>query len=204
MYLRKDQIPIVVVNILLLLVFSFIFMMRKNYEFMFYICEIIFFLVVIIASNRKVKYPNDILWGLTAWVAMHLSGGGLYFDGTKLYDVILIPLSDTYKILKYDQVVHAFGFAVATLVMYQLLRLQLKDGAKAWVSISIIVVMAGLGAGALNEIVEFFATVIATNTGVGGYINNALDLVFNLVGAIVAMVFIRVRESQGKWSSQGL
>ena len=204
MYLRKNQIPIVVVNVLLLVVFTFIFMMRKNYEFMFYICEIIFFLLIIIASNRKVQYPNDILWGLTAWVAMHLSGGGLYVGGTKLYDVILIPLSDAYKILKYDQVVHAFGFAVATLVMYQLLKLQLKDGPRAWISISILVVMAGLGAGALNEIIEFSATVIASSTGVGGYINNALDLVFNLVGAIVALIFIRLRESRAERQPAGL
>jgi uncharacterized membrane protein YjdF len=197
MYLRKDQIPILVVNILLLLVFAFIFTVKKNYEFLFYLCEVVFFLVVIVASNKRVHYPNYILWSLTVWMAMHLSGGGLYFDGTKLYEIILLPLSDSYRILKYDQVVHAFGFAVATLVMYQLLRPQLKDEAKAWASISIVVVMAGLGAGALNEIVEFFTTIIAPHTGVGGYVNNSLDLVFNLVGAIFAMVFIRVKEGKG-------
>lgn len=196
MYLRKDQIPIVVINILLLLFFTVTFMVRKNYEFLFYICVVVFFLVLIVASNRKVNYPNYILWGLTAWVAMHLSGGGLYFDGIKLYEIMLIPFSETYKILKYDQVVHAFGFAVATLVMYQLLRLHLKDGVRAWVSISIVVVMAGLGAGALNEIVEFFATIIVPDSGVGGYINNSLDLVFNLVGAICAMIFIRLKEGK--------
>jgi hypothetical protein len=193
MYLRKDQIPILVINLLLLILFTFIFMIRKNYEFLFYVCEVAFFLLLIVASNSKVNYPNYILWGLTVWVAMHLSGGGLYLDGTKLYDVMLISISDTYKILKYDQVVHAFGFAVATLVMYQLIRGQLKDGVRGWGSISIVVVMAGLGAGALNEIIEFFTTVIVPDTGVGGYVNNSLDLVFNLVGAICAMVFIRLK-----------
>ena len=196
-YLRKEQVPILAVNILLLVVFTFIFIVRKNYEFIFYSCEVFFFLILIVASNRSVKYPNYILWCLTAWVAMHLSGGGLYLDGIKFYELILIPISDTYKVLKYDQVVHAFGFGVATLVMYQLLRLQLKDGVRAWTSISIVVVMAGLGAGALNEIVEFFATVIVPNTGVGGYVNNSLDLVFNLIGAILAMLFIRVKEGSG-------
>ncbi|MBE9529087.1 MAG: DUF2238 domain-containing protein [Proteobacteria bacterium] len=197
MYLRKDQIPILVINLLLLILFTFIFMIRKNYEFLFYVCEVAFFLLLIVASNSKVKYPNYILWGLTAWVAMHLSGGGLYFDGTKLYEIMLISISDTYMILKYDQVVHAFGFAVATLVMYQLIRGQLKEGERAWFSISIVVVMAGLGAGALNEIVEFFTTVIVPDTGVGGYVNNSLDLVFNLIGAICAMVFIRLKEGNG-------
>lgn len=197
MYLRKGQLPILVVNILVLSVFVFIFASRKNYEFLFYIAEIFFFLSVIVISNRKVKYSNQILWGLTVWAAMHMSGGGLYIKGTKLYELILIPLSDTYQILKYDQVVHAFGFGVATLVMYHLLRPQLRDGARAWISLSIVVVMAGLGAGALNEIVEFTATVIVANTGVGGYVNNSLDLVFNLVGAVVAMVIIKVKDGKG-------
>jgi hypothetical protein len=172
-------------------------MIRKNYEFLFYVCEVAFFLLLIVASNRKVNYPNYILWGLTLWVAMHLSGGGFYFDGTKLYEMMLIPISDSYKILKYDQVVHAFGFAVATLVMYQLIRGQLKEGVRGWGSISIVVVMAGLGAGALNEIVEFFTTIIVPDTGVGGYVNNSLDLVFNLIGAVCAMVFIRLKEGNG-------
>jgi hypothetical protein len=56
--------------------------------------------------------------------------------------------------------------------------------------------MAGLGAGALNEIIEFAATVIFPDTGVGGYVNNSLDLVFNLLGAVVAMAVIKLKEGR--------
>ena len=84
MYLRKDQLPILAVNMLVLSAFALTFTASKNYEFLFYIGEIVFFVFVIVASNRRVNYSNDILWGLTVWVAMHLSGGGLYLGGTKL------------------------------------------------------------------------------------------------------------------------
>lgn len=193
MYLRRDQLPILAVNAVILSIFTAVFTARGDYEFLFYVAEIVLFLFLIVASNRKLDYPNDILWGLTVWATMHLSGGGVYIGETKLYGLMLFTLSEAYGILRYDQLVHAFGFAVATLVMYHLVAHQLKEGPRGWISLSIVVVMAGLGAGALNEIVEFTATVIMPNTGVGGYVNNALDLVFDLIGAVAAMVFIRVR-----------
>lgn len=52
--------------------------------------------------------------------------------------------------------------------------------------------MAGLGVGALNEIIEFFATVVVPETGVGGYENTALDLVADLIGALSATTLIAV------------
>jgi uncharacterized membrane protein YjdF len=87
------------------------------------------------------------------------------------------------------------GFGVATFVMYLLIKPLLIDNIKGWTALSIVVVMAGLGVGALNEIVEFAATVLVPETGVGGYINTSLDLVADLVGAIGALIFIRVRRS---------
>ena len=53
-----------------------------------------------------------------------------------------------------------------------------------------LIVLGGMGIGALNEIIEFAAVVIFGQTGVGGYWNTALDLVFNLLGAIAATIFI--------------
>lgn len=196
MYLRRDQIPILIINAVVLCIFAVVFSYRKDYEFIAYIGEIILFLTLIVASNRKMNYPNDILWGLTVWAAMHMSGGGVYVGGAKLYDLMLLPISASYEILKYDQVVHAFGFFVATLVMHHLIAWQLRPGPRGWISLSIVVVMAGLGTGALNEIIEFTATLFFENTGVGGYVNTSLDLVADLVGALAALVFIRIKTSR--------
>ena len=50
---------------------------------------------------------------------------------------------------------------------------------------------AGMGFGALNEIVEFFAVLMLPETNVGGYTNTGWDLVSNLVGATLAVIVIR-------------
>jgi putative membrane protein len=127
---------------------------------------------------------------------MHMAGGGLFFGGTKLYEIILLPIvGEPFNIFKYDQLVHAIGFGVATLLVFQLLKPLLKKNDRKWTALSIVVVMAGLGIGALNEILEFAVTIVAPSTGVGGYTNTALDLVFNLLGAIIAMFFIRKKEN---------
>jgi len=189
--LKPGQLPMLIVNAISLLIFSIIFLSRKNYEFMMYIGVIVFFLLLILYTNNRVNYPNPVLWGLTLWSIMHMSGGGIYIGGQKIYEIILIPLvGEPYNIFKYDQLVHIVGFGVATLLMYYLLKPVLKPKHK-WTALLIVVAMAGLGIGALNEIVEFFATVIIPDTGVGGYENTSLDLVADLIGAVIALFWIR-------------
>ncbi|GAB4343620.1 MAG: hypothetical protein Kow0099_22210 [Candidatus Abyssubacteria bacterium] len=192
MMLKREQLPILLVNAVALIIFTLLFVSRKNYEFLLYVGVIVFFLIVILATNKRVNYPTSVLWGLTAWALLHMSGGGLFIRGTKLYEIILVPLSNEYEIFRYDQFVHIVGFGVATLVMYHLLKPLLAPGLNRWTALSIVVVMAGLGVGALNEIVEFAATVLVPETGVGGYVNTSLDLVADLIGAVLALAVIRV------------
>lgn len=198
MKLKSGQRLIVAVNLIALAIFTAIFLIRKNYEFMIYIGVIVFFMAIILASNHRVNFPNDVLWGLTMWAFLHMAGGGLVIGGTRMYDFMILDIiGDPYNILRYDQLVHAIGFAVATVVSYHLIRGQLKKN-HAWPAVCIIVTMAGVGFGALNEVIEFFATILLGSTGVGGYENTALDLVFNLIGAVGAMVFIWKREKGKK------
>jgi uncharacterized membrane protein YjdF len=191
MFLKKEQWKILYINIIALIFFTFLFLSKENYEFLLYIGVIIFFLFVILLTNKKVNYPNSVLWGLTLWSIMHMSGGGLYLGGKKIYELMLIPIvGEPYNIFKYDQLVHMIGFGVATLIMFYILKPHLQKNIKGWVAISIVIVMAGLGVGAFNEIIEFLATVLVPETGVGGYHNTSLDLVANLIGAGGAMVFL--------------
>tara|TARA_Y100000310_G_scaffold257569_1_gene265661 strand:- start:44 stop:595 length:552 start_codon:yes stop_codon:yes gene_type:complete len=178
--------------LLSLIVFTFYYINRQNYEFMLYIGVIIFFFILILATNKKVNYSNTVLWGLVIWALLHLSGGSLSIGGTRLYEIILIPISEAYNVFRYDQFVHIVGFAVATLLAYDLLQPHLKNTTS--VSIAIITIMAGLGIGALNEIIEFAAVVVLPETGVGGYINTSLDLVADLVGAVLAWVYIKIKK----------
>ena len=54
----------------------------------------------------------------------------------------------------------------------------------------VLALAAGLGFGALNEVVEFIATLTMPETNVGGYINTGWDLVANTVGATTAVLLI--------------
>src|SRR3989344_5744445 len=142
MYIKRNQWPILIVNFIFLIIFAFIFFSRRNYEFILYIGVIILFLILVILTNKKIDYPNYVLWGLTVWGFLHLSGGGILINGRSLYEFIIVNLSETYSIFKYDQFVHIVGFGVATLVMYHLISRLVKNVWGNPVILSIIVLMA--------------------------------------------------------------
>lgn len=192
MRFRKGQIPILISILCALAVFSAHFVTRKNYEFIIYVGVIVFFLVVFIVTNERVYYPNSVLWGLVVWAIMHMAGGSVRIKGALLYKIILIPLSESYHIFRYDQLVHIVGFGVATLTLFYLLRPLLGTNVKGWGALSIILVAAGLGVGAFNEVIEFIVSSVVPESNVGGYLNTSLDLVSDLIGAVLALVVIRV------------
>ena len=93
----------------------------------------------------------------------------------------------------YNQLVHICGFGASTLVVYSLLAGLLKRPVENPISLGIVLVMGGLGMGALNEILEFVVSIFVPQSGVGGYINTSLDLCADLIGAILALLYIRLR-----------
>jgi hypothetical protein len=193
MKIRKNQLPILIVNLCGILSFGFYFIKSFNYEFVIYVGVIAFFLAVFIFINDKVYFPNYVLWLLTLWALMHMAGGSVHINEILLYKLILVSLSKTIPIFRYDQLVHIIGFGTATIAIYYLLSPLLRPDINGWWSLSIIIIMAGLGIGAFNEIVEFLVTVFVQETKVGGYMNTSLDLVSNFIGSLVALLFIRLK-----------
>ena len=194
MQIRKGQLSILFVNLVALLAFAVLFIIRSNYEFVIYIGVIIFFLILFAVTNARVYYPNALLWALTTWAIMHMAGGAVYINKVCLYEIILIPLSTNIPIFRYDQLVHIVGFGAATVAMFYVLKPLLRPELDRFAVLSIIVVAAGLGIGALNEIVEFITSILVPESGVGGYLNTSLDLVADLIGAVLAMVIIRISD----------
>jgi len=192
MKIRKGLLPIFTVNLCMILFFAAYFIRNLNYEFTIYVGVIAFFVGVFAFTRDRVYFPNCVLWLLTLWALLHLAGGSVHVNGILLYHYILIPLSERAPIFRYDQLVHIIGFGTATFVMYYILRPLLREDMNSWLSLSIVIISAGLGVGAFNEIVEFLVTVFVPETNVGGYLNTALDLVSNFIGAIGALVFIRL------------
>jgi len=186
--LTKHHLIILAANALMVAIFAFIFLTDKNYEFVYYAILILVIISLIICSMKKMKYTYGLLWWLTLWGLMHFAGGGISLKGQRLYDLILIPITN--DVFRYDQLVHIIGFGAATLLMYQIIQASLSYPIKDWFSVGLVVVMAGLGIGAINEIIEFVASLLLPNTNSGGYFNTSLDLVSDLIGGVLFFIFI--------------
>lgn len=190
---------LVVFNLAYIVSFTAYYFSIRNFEFLWYIATLVFFFVLIASTLRKSKFNYVVLWGLSIWGLLHMAGGGVVVGGDVLYRLHLIDIvgSGDLFILKFDQVVHFYGFGVATLVVYHLLRPYLNEKTN-WKVIYPILIVAGSGLGVLNEIVEFTAVVSLSETGVGGYGNTLLDLIFNTLGAAAATVFIHFRRKKNR------
>jgi len=191
--MKKEHIILGVVNVVYLVGFAWRFLAQQNFEFVIYVGVVVAALVWIGLTLKPVAYSLSTLIGLTVWGLMHMAGGGVPVGAGRLYDVMLIPLSQSLPILRYDQVVHLWGFGVCTLLCYDLLMPQLNNRGNVPFSLGLVLVMAGLGFGAFNEILEFLVMCAVPEAGVGGYTNTSLDLCSNLIGAILAIGWIRIR-----------
>lgn len=167
-----------------------------NAEFVFYIAVMLVLAGVVWVVHRAVGLPEAALWALSLWGLAHMAGGLVPVPASwpvegpnrVLYSTWLIP-----DRIKYDHVVHAWGFGVTTWICWLGLAASLaRAGAAAVPTFGRLVLAwtAGQGFGALNEVVEFAATLLVPETNVGGYLNTGWDLVSNLVGATVAVTVI--------------
>lgn len=138
--------------------------------------------------DRTVGFSPAALWLLVLTGTLHLAGG-LAPDPTGpgvLYGAWLLP-----EVLRFDQLVHTIGSVAATVTAWQLLGAWLGPATPvrthAWLA-----AIAGLGKGAVNEVVEFLVAIRLPGTFVGGFENTGWDLVFDVVGVTSAAVFLAV------------
>lgn len=175
---------------------------QGNREFIFYIVVMLVLIAVMSVVHRRVRLTTPLLWAFSLWGLAHMAGGlcplpaGWPYNGDQavLYSLWLIP-----ERLKYDQIVHAYGFGVTTWLCWHIVRgaFSQPNGSPVRPSFGILTLCAaaGMGFGGLNEVIEFIAVLTIPNTNVGGYENTGWDLVANLVGTIIAAVVIRFTHS---------
>jgi hypothetical protein len=178
-----------------------------NGEFVFYIVVMVLLLAAVWMLHRHVELTLATLWALSAWGLAHMAGGLLPVpaswpiqgDVRVLYSLWIVP-----EHFKYDQLVHAYGFGITTWVCWQGLRHAIAgltgvDRAVVPPTLGLLTLCAAasMGFGALNEVVEFVATLLVPKTNVGGYLNTGWDLVANLVGAATAAVVIGLCSRRG-------
>jgi len=198
----RALLPVIAFTALYLLGAVALALARGNTEFLYYIAVMLVLVVVVWQVHSRVLLTTGTVWALSIWGLMHMAGGLLVVpaswpidSGSRvLYSLWLIP-----DYLKYDQLVHAFGFGVATWVCWQGIRAAVAERGRVLQpspGLMTLVALAGMGLGALNELVEFVATLLIPETNVGGYLNTGWDLVANFVGATFAasVIFIRGRK----------
>jgi putative membrane protein len=171
------------------------FLAAGNVEFLWYIVTMCVLIGLVGWLSRRAALPVPILWALTLWGLLHMAGGGVPVGDGVLYGVTLIPLVEDGEltILRYDQAIHAYGFGVTAWLVWGLAvgTVPAMRGTRTVLTLS---ALAAMGLGSVNEIVEFAAVLALPETGVGGYVNTALDLVFNAAGAVIAVLAIAVVE----------
>lgn len=199
MKLKRGYWFIILFTILYMLAFLIYYLSIKNYEFLWYILVLVFFFCLIFFTLKKTKFDYWILWGLSIWGFLHMCGGGLIVNGDVLYNLKifhLFDIGDTF-VLKFDQLVHLYGFFVTSLVAFDVLKKQIKSNTN-WNLIFIVSALISMGLGAVNELIEFIATVTIKSVNVGGYYNTSLNIVFNTIGAFLAIIFMRKRKNAKK------
>jgi hypothetical protein len=195
MHLSRKQWVLALWSASYVTAFAAYFTMVRNYEFLWYVAVMLFFFALIFLTIRFTHFSIGLLWGLSLWGLLHMAGGGIRVGSEVLYALPLIPfhLDGEFTILKYDQVIHAFGFGVATIALYQLFKPRWGNGPGL---LAVSAALGAMGLGALNEVVEFTAVLVMSETGVGGYVNTGLDLVFNTIGAVSVALVLYVRDKR--------
>lgn len=179
-------------------------MRSGNPELVAYLLLMSVLITAIAIVDRRSHLSRPLLWCFSVWGLVHMAGGLVripefwpYNDPQSvLYSLWLIP-----DRLKYDQVVHAYGFGITTWLCWEALRngLERRGGQRLapTLGVTVLCVAGGLGFGAANEMVEFIATMTLPETNVGGYTNTGWDLVSNMIGSVFAgsLIYLRGRSS---------
>ncbi len=168
-----------------------------NFEFLFYLATMALIITGLMLVHRRVGLSAGLLWSLAIWGLLHMIGGLVpipedWHRGLEtgvVYNLWIVP-----GYLKYDQLVHAYGFGITTLLCWQALSARVLDDRgqplRPTPGLMVLCAAGGMGFGALNEVIEFFASITLPKTNVGGYLNTGWDLVANLIGASLAAVCI--------------
>jgi hypothetical protein len=147
--------------------------------------------IVIAALHMRVRFSRNVLWAFAIWGVLHMAGGLIEFGR----DDVLYNIDWGVPVVRYDRLVHAFGFGTASVACWQALRSRVGV-VRANTAAAVLMWLAGMGVGALNEVVEF-AMSQATDTNVGGFVNTGWDMIFNTLGTAIAAIWIKRGSSDG-------
>ncbi len=194
--MKKNNIILLFATFIYLAIFSYRYIVAKNYEFMWYILIMLIILTVVVSTLKKTKFPSWILWGMSLWGFMHLAGGNIWIAGDVLYAYVFLPIITSGELifLRFDQFVHAYLYFLVVFIIYHLVKPHLKTKFNKAI-VFIVIALASMGAASINEIIEFLMVVSLEKQGVGGYYNTAMDIIANAIGAVIGAAILYLREN---------
>ncbi|MFH1769420.1 MAG: hypothetical protein ABH833_02000 [Parcubacteria group bacterium] len=181
------------ITFIYLSVFAVITLWTGNAEFFFYTLALGAFVYIFLHYQPRVYMnyylPQRAVTSLSILGFLALGGGVISVHGDTLMNLVLIP-----NILKYQDVLHMMFMFVNVIISYTFLKpymlhQRLLDTRLGRTMFYVMMILIVSGVGAVIEVVEFFAATFL-DAPVGSYTSNALDLLFNLVGAVIATFFL--------------
>ena len=186
------------INIIYVVLFGIHFFQRGNFEFVWYVFILFILIALVSFLHLKYKFTTLTLIGISLWGLGHMLGGSTLLTKERLYTYVIIPLftTDDTTIFRYDHLMHFYFYFVATFMVYQILIHYIKPihDSSDWSAVAILLIFIGIGIGAFNETVEFIPVLFLERTGVGGYFNTMWDIVFNTLGAIIAVLYLSLKK----------
>lgn len=139
--------------------------------------------IVVWVDRRWGPIPSVPLWLLSIWAVLHLAGG-LAANPSGNTD-ILYGMWIIDGVFRWDQMVHGYGIGAATAVLVFAARD--TDRPLLWGFVW------GQVPGLVNETVENVFALFVEDSNVGDAVNTAWDLGWQLIGGVIAVVWIAVR-----------
>ncbi|EKD79549.1 MAG: hypothetical protein ACD_41C00038G0001 [uncultured bacterium] len=169
-------------------VFSINALLRGNVEFIYYTALMVLSISLIMFIHKRMHFYPIVLMLLSVIGLLHLLGGNIMIGATRLYDYYFVP-----GFFKYDNFVHMVGSAVMVMLAHALLMpiLHKQFEQQRHGYFILLLVIVGMGLGAINELVEFLAVLVFdVGQQVGDYTNTLLDLVYNTIGSALMATFL--------------
>lgn len=187
--MEQNDLVVIFFTLFYLIFFTVNAIAKSNYEFIMYSLTVLLLLIFGVYLHQQVRLPAFIIIGLSLLGLMHMLGGNIYGGGERLYDKIFL-----FGLARYDNIIHFIGSVLGTFVLNELFYFLVeKETIKNRRFYYFSLFLMGLGVGLINEIVELAAVVfLSAQDGVGDYLNNAIDLVYNSIGVIVAIIILDI------------
>ncbi len=171
-------------SLIYILFYSIYTFLKKDYEFLFSSLLLLTIIFILCVFRKRINLTPIVGLGMVIVGIIHTLGGQMYINNTRLYDIWFI-----HGIIKYDNISHFIGAFVATYFSRDIIYTRWKEK-KDLVYVYIIFIM-GFGILSFGELFELNSVILLGATDkIGDYLNNALDLFFNFLGALTATLLI--------------